>query len=324
MATEQEPPQARRHRLIEQRSLRIGVGASAVMAVAGLSVHVLSGSYALLLDGLYSAVMVGSGLVAARISRNVVRPPDRAYPYGYDGQEALYVLFRSLVLIGVLTFAAAAGLGTVIDYAKGQPIAEVNLGPVALYSIAMVVICWGLAWCHYRDWRRTGAQSQLLLTEARAAKVDGLISGLTGLALLGAPLLRGTALQVLTPITDSLLVLVVSAAVLREPLQAFLTALGQTSGASAESDTIRSTRAALEDLLSGLSCWLLDLTVMQVGRTAFVVVYPNPSQPMDGAAIDVIRLRIEERCRELMTSPVRSEVILTATPPFSANEARLS
>ena len=316
MATEREPPQARRHRLIEQRSLRIGVGASAVMAVAGLSVHVLSGSYALLLDGLYSAVMVGSGLVAARISRNVVRPPDRAYPYGYDGQEALYVLFRSLVLIGVLTFAAAAGLGTVIDYAKGQPIAEVNLGPVALYSIAMVVICWGLAWCHYRDWRRTGAQSQLLLTEARAAKVDGLISGLTGLALLGAPLLRGTALQVLTPITDSLLVLVVSAAVLREPLQAFLTALGQTSGASAESDTIRSTRAALEDLLSGLSCWLLDLTVMQVGRTAFVVVYLNPSQPMDGAAIDVIRLRIEERCRELMTSPVRSEVILTATPPF--------
>jgi predicted Co/Zn/Cd cation transporter (cation efflux family) len=319
MAAEHEAPQARRHRLIEQQSLRIGVAASAVMAIAGLSVHVLSGSYALLLDGLYSAVMVGSGLVAARISRNVVRPPDRAYPYGYDGQEALYVLFRSLVLIGVLTFAAAAGLGTVIDYAKGAPIAAVNLGPVALYSIAMVVICWGLAWCHYRDWRRTGAQSQLLLTEARAAKVDGLISGLTGLALLGAPLLKGTALEVLTPITDSLLVLVVSAAVLREPLQAFLTALGQTSGASAESDTIRSTRAALEDLLSGLSCWLLDLTVMQVGRTAFVVVYLNPSQPMDGAAIDVIRLRIEERCRQLMANPVRSEVILTATPPFSAS-----
>ncbi len=319
MAAEHEAPQARRHRLIEQQSLRIGVAASAVMAIAGLSVHVLSGSYALLLDGLYSAVMVGSGLVAARISRNVVRPPDRAYPYGYDGQEALYVLFRSLVLIGVLTFAAAAGLGTVIDYAKGAPIAAVNLRPVALYSIAMVVICWGLAWCHYRDWRRTGAQSQLLLTEARAAKVDGLISGLTGLALLGAPLLKGTALEVLTPITDSLLVLVVSAAVLREPLQAFLTALGQTSGASAESDTIRSTRAALEDLLSGLSCWLLDLTVMQVGRTAFVVVYLNPSQPMDGAAIDVIRLRIEERCRQLMANPVRSEVILTATPPFSAS-----
>ena len=314
-ATAQESP-GNRHRLIEQQSLRIGVIASAVMAVAGLWVHVLSGSYALLLDGLYSAVMVGSGLVATRISHNVVRPPDRAYPYGYDGQEALYVLFRSLVLIGVLTFAAAAGIGTVIDYAKGSTIAAVSLGPVALYSIAMVAICWGLAWCHHRDWLRTGSKSQLLLTEARAARVDGLISGLTGVALLSTPLLKGTPLAVLTPITDSLLVLVVSAVVLREPLQAFLTALGQASGASAESDTIRTTRAALEDLLAGLSCWLLDLTVMQVGRTAFVVVYLNPSQPMDGAAIDILRLRIEQRCRQLMGSPVRSEVILTATPPF--------
>ena len=177
--------------------------------------------------------------------------------------------------------AAAAGIGTVIDYAKGSTIAAVSLGPVALYSIAMVAICWGLAWCHHRDWLRTGSKSQLLLTEARAARVDGLISGLTGVALLSTPLLKGTPLAVLTPITDSLLVLVVSAVVLREPLQAFLTALGQASGASAESDTIRTTRAALEDLLAGLSCWLLDLTVMQVGRTAFVVVYLNPSQPMD-------------------------------------------
>ena len=46
-------------RLIERRSLKIGVYASALMAVAGVGVHLVSGSYALLLDGLYSAVMVG-------------------------------------------------------------------------------------------------------------------------------------------------------------------------------------------------------------------------------------------------------------------------
>ena len=129
-------------RLIERRSLRIGVLASALMAVSGIAVHVISGSYALLLDGLYSAVMVGSGLVAARISRNVVRPPDRAYPYGYDGQEALYVLFRSLLLIGVLSFAAVSAFSTVIDYSYGQPVTTVRLGPVAWYSIAMVASCW--------------------------------------------------------------------------------------------------------------------------------------------------------------------------------------
>ena len=305
-------------RLIERRSLKIGVYASALMAVAGVCVHLISGSYALLLDGLYSAVMVGSGLVAARISRNVVRPPDRAYPYGYDGQEALYVLFRSLLLIGVLSFAAISAFSTIIDYAYGELISSVRLGPVAWYSIAMVATCWGLAWRHHHDWCRTGRHSQILLTEARAARLDGLISGMTGLALLGAPLLNGTVLSALIPVTDSLLVLVVSLLVLREPLQGFLTALGQAAGASAETDLIRSTRLALEDLLAGLSCWLLDLTVYQVGRTAFVVVYLNPSQPMDGGAIDLIRDRIQERCQSLLSCPVRTEVILTATPPFAA------
>ena len=305
-------------RLIERRSLKIGVYASALMAVAGVGVHLVSGSYALLLDGLYSAVMVGSGLVAARISRNVVRPPDRAYPYGYDGQEALYVLFRSLLLMGVLSFAAISALSTVIDYAYGVAVSSVRLGPVAWYSIAMVASCWGLAWRHHHDWCRTGRHSQILLTEAKAARLDGLISGLTGLALLAAPLLQGTMLSGLIPVTDSLLVLVVSLLVVREPLQGFMTALGQAAGASAESDLIRSTRLALEDLLAGLSCWLLDLTVYQVGRTAFVVVYLNPSQPMDGGAIDLIRDRIQERCQSLLACPVRTEVILTATPPFAA------
>ena len=305
-------------RLIERRSLKIGVYASALMAVAGVCVHLISGSYALLLDGLYSAVMVGSGLVAARISRNVVRPPDRAYPYGYDGQEALYVLFRSLLLMGVLSFAAISAFSTIIDYAYGELISSVRLGPVAWYSIAMVATCWGLAWRHHHDWCRTGRHSQILLTEAKAARLDGLISGMTGLALLGAPLLSGTVLSALIPVTDSLLVLVVSLLVLREPLQGFLTALGQAAGASAETDLIRSTRLALEDLLAGLSCWLLDLTVYQVGRTAFVVVYLNPSRPMDGGAIDLIRDRIQERCQSLLACPVRTEVILTATPPFAA------
>lgn len=46
-------------RRIEQRSLRFGIGANAAMTLAGFVAHVLTGSTALLLDGLYSAVLVG-------------------------------------------------------------------------------------------------------------------------------------------------------------------------------------------------------------------------------------------------------------------------
>ena len=147
----------------------------------------------------------------------------------------------------------------------------------------------------------------MLLTEARAARIDALISGLTGIALLGAPLLKGTPLAALSPIIDSLLVLLVSIVILKDPLQTFLNALGQAAGASAETEIVRSTRLALEDLLAGLSCWLLELTVMQVGRTAFVVVYLNPNQPMDGAAIDFDRHPSLFHDRSLLGSKSKDE-----------------
>ena len=57
------------------------------------------------------------------------------------------------------------------------------------------------------------------------------------------------------------------------------------------------------------------------GADGFCGGVPHPNQPMDGAAIDLIRERIEERCRELLATPVRLEVILTATPPFSTTGA---
>ena len=307
------PSAARR---IERRSLQIGVAASLVMAVMGVSVYALSGSEALLLDGLYSGVMAASSWIAARIGANVVRPPDRAYPYGYDGQEALYVLFRSLVLIGILSVALITAGTTIVNHLAGQVVPPVQLRPVAAYAALMVVLCLALAWRHESDWQRSGRCSELLRTEARAARIDGLISAVAGAALLGAPLLNTTPLRPLVPVADSVLVLMLALVVLPEPLQQFWRALQQTAGAACDPALIEHTRAAVKELLSGMSAWLLDLTVMKVGRTTFVVAYLNPAVPVDGPWLDRLRERINQRCTELL-GPVRTEVILTGQAPFA-------
>ena len=307
-------------RCIEQRSLRFGIAANAVMTLAGFVAHVLTGSSALLLDGLYSAVLVGSSLIASRISRNVVRPPDRAWPYGYDGQEALYVLFRSLVLLGVIGFGFSSSCGTLIDWWRGAAIPPLTLEPVATYTAAVSGLCWLLSWRHFRDWRRTGRISLLLLTEARNARIDALITASTGLALLATPWLQSTSLAPLAPITDALLVLAVSGVLLREPLLALRVALSQAAGRAADPGVLLCTRQVLMQELSGLALQMMDFTVQQLGRTAFVVVYINPLEPLDSATVDGLRHHINARCSKELGRPVRTEVILTVMPPIHRSD----
>ena len=303
-------------RRIEQRSLRFGIGANAVMTLAGFAAHVATGSSALLLDGLYSAVLVGSSLIASRISRNVVRPPDRAWPYGYEGQEALYVLFRALVLLGVIGFGVGSAASSMIGWWNGTPPPPLHLEPVATYTTTITALCALLAWRHHRDWIRTQRISLLLLTEARNARIDALITMATGLALLASPWLLLTPFAALAPITDALLVLLVSLALLREPLMALRNAMAQAAGCAADPEILQRTRRVLMQELVGLQLQMMDFTVQQLGRTAFVVVYINPLQAQDSAVIDGLRHHIDARCSADLGRPVRSEVILTAKPPI--------
>jgi len=87
----------------------------------------------------------------------------------------LYVLFRSLVLLGVIGFGLGSACSTLIDWWRGTSIAPLHLEPVALYTALMTALCGLLAWRHRRDWHRTGRVSLLLLTEARNARIDAVI-----------------------------------------------------------------------------------------------------------------------------------------------------
>jgi predicted Co/Zn/Cd cation transporter (cation efflux family) len=299
----------------EQGSLHLGIWVSLTIAVLGLVAYAFSGSDAVLLDGLYAGVMAGTSLVAARVGANVKRPPDRGWPFGYEGQEALYVLLRSLLLIGILSFALLAALQEILAYLQGQIPEAVELGPVGWYGLLGGLSCGALAWVQHRAWIAGGRCSELLRTESRAALLDTAITGITGAALMAAPWLTATPLAPLVPISDALLVVVLALVVIAEPIQRFAGALRETAGAACDPALIRSTRQQVQELLRGASAALLDLSVVKLGRISFVVAYLDPGQPVDGAWLDNLRDQLDHCCGELL-GPVRTELVITHRAPF--------
>jgi predicted Co/Zn/Cd cation transporter (cation efflux family) len=295
---------------IEKRALNVAKWANLFMAIAGVTAAIASRSDALLVDGLYSGINFVSAIIAARVAERVNRPPDRSRPWGYSFEETIYVTFRSLTLIGILLFAFSASGGKVITYLTGGSVPELVFGPIAVYSVAMVLICASLAFYHRHAFSRSGKKSSILSTESKAATIDGAISAGSGVALLSLPLLDKTVLAPIVPVGDAIVVLFVVMIIIWQPLSLFRDAITELSGVSAPRRTVNSVAATARALAQERSFLFLRSAVQRVGRTHFVVIFADALQPVRGHQVDEFRAELNDRLEETI-GQVRTEVVVT-------------
>lgn len=300
------------HQAIERKALGVGKWANLFMAAAGLLTAWLSRSDAMLVDGLYSAVNFVSAIAAARIGARVGLPPTRSRPWGHDFDEVLYVTFRSLILIGVLVFAAVVSGMKIWTFFSGGAVPELVFGPIAIYAVVIVAICLGLAVNFHIAYRRTGKRSAILKTEARAALIDGALSLGSGAALLSLPFLEGTVLGPYVPIGDAVIVLVLILAIVWQPLATFRTTLADLAGVSAPSGTHGKVARAARTLARERDYKFHRAAVLQAGRMHWVVVYLDPVRAVPAAEIDAFRDTLSARLEDLVGA-TRVEIVVTAT-----------
>ena len=307
---------------IEKRSLRPARWANLFMGAAGITAALASNATALMLDGLFSGVNFIAAVAAAKVSQSIQRKPDVLRPFGYEIDEAVYVMFRSLVLTGIIVMAAFNAGSKIFTYATGGEVAAVKLSWVVGYMVLMVTICFALAAWHHRNWLATGKQSQLLKTERTGAVIDGVLSAAAGAAFLLIALLKHTPLAFLVPISDAIVVLGLAVYMIWQPIGMFGRALREVVGEAADDETQQKLRAALEGGLDAGQFLLLESAVTRLGRSLFAVAYIQPNQPVDAARLDEIRDQLLERCRTAFgATPLRMEFIFTARKPFVPDAA---
>lgn len=304
----------------ETRALQLGTLGNSIGAVAALVFYLRSGSDALLLDGLYTAVMAGASVIAGQVNRAALQPRSRAYPFGASGQEPLYVLFRTLVVLGIIAFAMASAAGKILTVVQGGAIPAVRLDGLGWYFSAMVLLNLWLWRVFARSWSNGGCHSEMLRGMASSARFDGLISAGTGIALLGSPLLLATPLAALVPIADALLVLVISLALLGEPIGILRAAVAEAAGSSRSIPPALQSRCsdAVAELLAERGVTLLELAMIRLGRTVTAVAYVEPASAVTATQTDGLRLDVEAELVRRLEAPVLCEVIPTAVHPYAA------
>jgi predicted Co/Zn/Cd cation transporter (cation efflux family) len=305
---------------IEQRSLQPALWANLVMGISGVTAALMSNASALMLDGLFSAVNFSAALVASKVARSIQRKPALMRPFGYEIDEPVYIMFRSLVLIGLILMATYVACSKIFVYVTAGQAVEIKLNWIVGYMLLMVAICVALALWHHRNWLATGRRSELLRMERSAAVIDAVLSCAAGVAFLLIALLRPTPLRFLVPISDSVVVLGLATYMVWGPIGMFVKSLKEVVGEAADDAVQEKVRSVLVHAIDDDPFRLLTSAATRVGRSMFAVAYLEPVNPVTAAQLDATRDELTVRCQEALSAAMRMEFVFTARHPFDAGE----
>jgi predicted Co/Zn/Cd cation transporter (cation efflux family) len=195
---------------LEASLLRLSIIATFLIAALGLLLGLVSGSIAILFDGLFSVVDAGITWLMLLVARLVAQESDAKFQYGYWHLEPLVVALKAAVL---MTLVAFGFLGAVQSLRAGGHTPE--LGPAVGYSVLVVLICAGTWFWMWRHNRRIG--SALVQLDMKAWAMSGVITAALLIAFLAAMAMRGTRFEPLLPYVDPAILAILSLAILPVP-----------------------------------------------------------------------------------------------------------
>jgi cation diffusion facilitator family transporter len=272
----------------EHAALRLSVIGALFSAVLGIAFFFLTDSEAILLDGFFSFIGFGMGLLTIRVARLVQQPDDARFQFGYAAFEPLLNAIKGLVILAVCAFAFASAVGAVLGGGR-----EVDAGWGIAYAGIAAVACFAIAAYQRRVARTTG--SALVEVDAKSWLVDGFMSLVVAGAFVGAWLIQGTRWAAAGPLVDPGLVMVLVILMIGVPVRIVLRGLGELLKAAPEEEVQSDIRSRVEAVLDAADLPKRVIRMVRIGREFWLlnhILVPADRRVCDVADLDEIRAAI--------------------------------
>jgi cation diffusion facilitator family transporter len=292
----------------EATALRISAGANLFFGLLGIGFALLTQSGAILLDGFFSFVGFGIGLITLRVARLVAEPDDESFNFGYAYFEPFLNAVRGLILLAVTGYALVSAINALLHGGR-----EIVPGWALLYAVIAVAGCFVLAWTQRRAARAT--DSPLLRVDAKSWLLDGVLSVVVAGAFLGALLMQGTRWDSAVSYVDPLLVTVLVLLILPVPLRIIRDNLGELLRMAPEPEVQNDVRRRLSDALEEYGFSKTSVRMIAAGRYFYVlnhIVVSSDFRVRRVAELDAIRTRIDRALEGVHQRPVVDTVFTEA------------
>ncbi|WP_374321116.1 cation diffusion facilitator family transporter [Pseudoxanthomonas kaohsiungensis] len=207
--------------------LRVSIIATAMVAALGIVFGLLSGSYAIVFDGIYSLADGATSVVALLVANLIAnynagdasnRRLVEKFTMGFWHLEPMVLGATGLLLSGAAVYAFINAVGSFM--AGGRPL---QFGQAIVYAVATVLISLAMAWYGHRANRRL--RSDFVAMDVRGWLMSAAITAALLVAFAIGLAIQGTRLEWISPYIDPAVLALVCLVVFPVPLGAVRQAL---------------------------------------------------------------------------------------------------
>ncbi len=206
--------------LNEQGSLRVSIVATFVVATFGIVLGLLSGSFSITFDGVYSLGDAGMTTLALWISSLIVKsvPPEETYrglhrrfTMGFWHLEPIVLLLNGSLLLSVAIYGLVTAAGNILN---GGHLLRFDFA--IIYGALTLVACAVMAYVQIRANRRL--KSDFIALDVKAWIMSGAITAALLIAFMLGYAVQGTPLDWLSPYVDPAVLAAVSIVIIPIPI----------------------------------------------------------------------------------------------------------
>jgi cation diffusion facilitator family transporter len=182
----------------------VGIVGNALLSILKIFVGFVSGSVAVVADGIDSASDILTSVVTLIAANVIAKPPDPKYPYGYIKADTIATKVLAFIIFFAGAQMAISTIGTLIEN-KPREIPTIIAIYVSIFSIFGKL---ALAWYQMRAGKKT--ESSMLKANARNMQNDVIISLSVLIGLVFVFLLKMPILDTITALLVSIWIMYVA------------------------------------------------------------------------------------------------------------------
>ena len=273
----------------EQHALKFSIALTVLLGVLGVASGIVTGSQAIIFDGMYSFVDVVPTVVSLLVVKLIARGTSHRFQYGFWHLEPLVAVLRDAILAVACIYAGVDALNSLTS--GGQ---EVEYGRAALWAGILCVI--GLTMTLYLSRRAKALQSPMLKVDARSWMVSTFLSLGLLIGFVMATALAGTRFQDWIPYLDAIALLSMALIMLPMPLIGLWRSMSDVLQVAPNELDAR-VHTVMDSVVKERQFLEYSSYIAKAGRGRFVEIHVlvPPDARIDIATADAIRSEVSDR-----------------------------